>query len=180
VNRKISRPLLLASFLLLLVTPASAVTHPGTRSEIQVALNKAHDAGSGVVDVYPAVYDIDSTLSIWSETELRAAGPGVIFRKSGSWTGNMLQNHHFTGAPDSDIVVRAITFDAGFLGGAGSDCVRITNAKRVSFIECVFLHPVGEAIAVYGNHTVPGVNRDIRFVAGRSARRRILVWTLRT
>jgi hypothetical protein len=167
-----------------LVTPASAtstgaqpkrlqgaaflsVNPPGTRSGIQDALNKSHDAGSGVVDVYPAVYDIDSPLSIWSDTELRAAGPGVIFRKSGSWTGNMLQNHHFTGVPDSDIVVRGITFDAGFLGGAGSDCVRITNAKRVSFIECVFLHPVGEAIAVYGNHTVPGVNRDIEVRGGQ-------------
>src|SRR5436309_7136690 len=177
VNRKTSRPLLLSSFLIFLATPASAtstgtrlnlsVNHPRTRSEIQDALNKSHDAGSGVVDVYPAVYDIDSTLSIWRDTELRAAGPGVIFRKSGSWTGNMLQNHQFTGVPDSDIVVRGITFDAGFLGGAGSNCVRITNVKRVSFIDCVFLHPIGEAIAVYGKHTAPGVNRDIEVRGGQ-------------
>ena len=184
MNRKTSRPLLLASFLMFLVTPASAtstgtqlkrhqkaaflsVKPPGTRSGIQDALNKSHDAGSGVVDVYPAVYDIDSTLSIWSDTELRAAGPGVIFRKSGSWTGNMLQNHQFTGVSDSDIVVRGITFDAGFLGGAGSNCVRITNVKHVSFIDCVFLHPIGEAIAVYGNHTAPGVNRDIEVRRGQ-------------
>jgi len=144
-----------------------SVKPPGARSGIQDALNKSHDAGSGVVDVYPGVYRIDSTLSIWSDTELRAAGTGAIFRKSGSWTGNMLQNHHFTGVPDSDIVVRGITFDAGSLGGAGSNCVRITNVKHVSFIDCVFLHPIGEAIAVYGNHTAPGVNRDIEVRGGQ-------------
>ena len=135
---------------------------------IQNALNV-----KGSIYIPKGIYKVTSTLTIYGNTELFGAGPGIsILQANGITSGNIIQDSSLTTSlnVNLNIVLRDFELDCNSYS-TGSSCGIIFYRVGDLFVDNIYVHDCGNTLFCYGTSHANTVNIRVsnsRFINART------------